>query len=82
MNIELFYHNSFLKFVGSKENTPPLPNHSGGPVPLSGSPHALLSSVGTDESLQEVWKMLDRGLSSSLFSPSESEDKGEKKSLV
>ncbi|XP_056627815.1 coiled-coil domain-containing protein 57 isoform X2 [Triplophysa dalaica] len=64
------------KFVGSKENTPPLLNHSGGPVPLSGPPHALLSSVGTDESLQEVWKMLDRGLSSSLFSPSESEDKG------
>ncbi|KAI7797005.1 putative coiled-coil domain-containing protein 57 [Triplophysa rosa] len=55
------------KFVGSKENTSPQPNHSD---------HVLLSSVGTDESLQEVWKMLDRGLSSSLFSPSESEDKG------
>ncbi|KAA0725032.1 Coiled-coil domain-containing protein 57 [Triplophysa tibetana] len=64
------------KFVGRKENTPPQPNHSGGPVPLSGSPHALLSSVVTDESLQEVWKILDRGLSSSLFSPSESDDKG------
>lgn len=64
------------KFVGSKENTPPQRNQSEGPVRLSGSPHALRSSVGTDESLQEVWKMLDRGFSSSVFSQSESEDKG------
>uniref|UniRef100_A0A8C1C379 Coiled-coil domain containing 57 n=1 Tax=Cyprinus carpio carpio TaxID=630221 RepID=A0A8C1C379_CYPCA len=61
--------------VGSKENTPPQ-NQSEAPVRLPGSSHFLLSSIGTDDSLQNVWKMLDQGLSSSVFSTSDSEDKG------
>uniref|UniRef100_A0A8C1I658 Coiled-coil domain containing 57 n=1 Tax=Cyprinus carpio TaxID=7962 RepID=A0A8C1I658_CYPCA len=67
---------SFLKSVGSKENTPPQ-NQSEAPVRLPGSSHFLLSSIGTDDSLQNVWKMLDQGLSSSVFSTSDSEDKGD-----
>ncbi len=70
---------SFLKSVGSKENTSPQ-SQSEAPVRLPGSSHFLLSSIGTDDSLQNVWKMLDRGLSSSAFSTSDSEDKGEQKS--
>lgn len=61
----------------SKENTPPQPEAL---VRLPGSSQILLSSTGTDDSLKNVWKMLDRGLSSSLFSPSDSEDKGEQES--
>ncbi|XP_051529914.1 coiled-coil domain-containing protein 57-like isoform X3 [Myxocyprinus asiaticus] len=71
-----------VQSLGSKENTPPHQNQSEAPVRLPGSPRDLLSSVGTDESLQDVWQMLDRGLSSSVFSPSDSEDKGEKKGTV
>ncbi|XP_058650569.1 coiled-coil domain-containing protein 57 isoform X4 [Onychostoma macrolepis] len=63
-----------VQSVGSKENTPPQ-NQSEAPVRLPGSSHFLLSSIGTDDSLQNVWKMLDRGLSSSAFSTSDSEDK-------
>uniref|UniRef100_A0A8C2HV50 Coiled-coil domain containing 57 n=1 Tax=Cyprinus carpio TaxID=7962 RepID=A0A8C2HV50_CYPCA len=65
-----------VQSVGSKENTPPQ-NQSEAPVRLPGSSHFLLSSIGTDDSLQNVWKMLDHGLSSSVFSTSDSEDKGE-----
>ncbi|XP_073723165.1 coiled-coil domain-containing protein 57 isoform X2 [Misgurnus anguillicaudatus] len=64
------------KFVGSKENTPPQQNRSDAPVHPPGSFHTLMSSLSTDESLQEVWKMLDRGLSSSALSQSDSEGKG------
>uniref|UniRef100_A0A9J8CZE7 Coiled-coil domain containing 57 n=1 Tax=Cyprinus carpio carpio TaxID=630221 RepID=A0A9J8CZE7_CYPCA len=64
-----------VQSVGSKENTPPQ-NQSEAPVRLPGSSHFLLSSIGTDDSLQNVWKMLDQGLSSSVFSTSDSEDKG------
>ncbi|XP_051958179.1 coiled-coil domain-containing protein 57 [Xyrauchen texanus] len=65
-----------VQFLGSKENTPSERNQSEAPQQMPGSPHNLVSSVGTDESLKEVWQMLDRGLSSSVFSPSDSEDKG------
>ncbi|XP_052426079.1 coiled-coil domain-containing protein 57 [Carassius gibelio] len=64
-----------VQSVGSKENTPPQ-NQSEAPVRLPGSSHFLLSSITTDDSLQNVWKMLDQGLSSSVFSTSDSEDKG------
>ncbi|XP_043109197.1 coiled-coil domain-containing protein 57 isoform X2 [Puntigrus tetrazona] len=64
-----------VQSVGSKENTPPQ-SQSEAPVQLPGSSHFLLSSIGTDDSLQNMWKMLDRGLSSSAFSTSDSEDKG------
>ncbi|KAK2876272.1 hypothetical protein Q8A67_020368 [Cirrhinus molitorella] len=64
-----------VQSVSSKENTPPQ-NQSEAPIRLPGSSHFLLSSIGTDDSLQDVWKMLDRGLSSSAFSTSDSEDKG------
>ncbi|XP_016106555.1 coiled-coil domain-containing protein 57-like [Sinocyclocheilus grahami] len=64
-----------VQSVGSKENTPPQ-NQSEAPVPLPGSSHFLLSPIGADDSLQNVWKMLDQGLSSSVFSTSDSEDKG------
>ncbi|XP_065118871.1 coiled-coil domain-containing protein 57 [Paramisgurnus dabryanus] len=64
------------KFVDIKENTPPQQNRSEAPVPVPGSLHTLMSSLSTDESLQEVWKMLDRGLSSSALSQSDSEGKG------
>ncbi|XP_039521056.1 coiled-coil domain-containing protein 57 [Pimephales promelas] len=62
-----------VQSVGSKENTPP---QNEALVRLPGSSRILLSSTGTDDSLKDVWKMLDQGLSSSLFSPSDSEDKG------
>ncbi|ROI81916.1 Coiled-coil domain-containing protein 57 [Anabarilius grahami] len=65
-----------VQSVGRKENTPPQQNQSEAPVRLPGSSHILLSSTGTDDSLKDVWQMLDRGLSSSVFSPSDSEDKG------
>ncbi|XP_067225146.1 coiled-coil domain-containing protein 57 isoform X2 [Chanodichthys erythropterus] len=65
-----------VQSVGRKENTPPQRNQSEAPVRLPGSSHILLSSTGTDDSLKDVWQMLDRGLSSSVFSPSDSEDKG------
>lgn len=65
-----------VQSMGSKENTPPQRNQSEAPVRLPGSSHILLSSTGTDDSLKDVWQMLDRGLSSSVFSPSDSEDKG------
>ncbi|XP_016427790.1 coiled-coil domain-containing protein 57 isoform X1 [Sinocyclocheilus rhinocerous] len=64
-----------VQSVGSKENTPPQ-NQSEAPVPLPGSSHFLLSPIGADDSLQNVWKMLDQGLSSSVFSTSDSEYKG------
>ncbi|XP_077056636.1 coiled-coil domain-containing protein 57 isoform X3 [Siphateles boraxobius] len=62
-----------VQSAGSKENTPPQPEAL---ARLPGSSRILLSSTGTDDSLKDVWKMLDQGLSSSLFSPSDSEDKG------
>ncbi|XP_051523800.1 coiled-coil domain-containing protein 57-like [Myxocyprinus asiaticus] len=65
-----------VQSLGSEENTPSERNQSEAPQQLPGSPHNLVSSVGTDESLQDVWQMLDRGLSSSVFSLSDSEDKG------
>uniref|UniRef100_A0A672NB57 Coiled-coil domain containing 57 n=1 Tax=Sinocyclocheilus grahami TaxID=75366 RepID=A0A672NB57_SINGR len=70
-----------VQSVGSKENTPPQ-NQSEAPVPLPGSSHFLLSPIGADDSLQNVWKMLDQGLSSSVFSTSDSEDKGEQVVLI
>lgn len=60
-----------VQSVSSKENTPPQPNK-----PEALVRHHILSSISTDESLQKVWQMLDQGLSSSVFSPSDSEDKG------
>ncbi|TRY87148.1 hypothetical protein DNTS_010214 [Danionella cerebrum] len=54
----------------SKENRPPQQTKPETSVPLH-----ILSSMSTDDSLQEVWQMLDRGLSSSVVSPSDSEDK-------
>ncbi|XP_048026596.1 LOW QUALITY PROTEIN: coiled-coil domain-containing protein 57 [Megalobrama amblycephala] len=65
-----------VQSMGRKENTPPQRNQLKLPVRLPGSSHILLSSTGTDDSLKDVWQMLDRGLSSSVFSPSDSEDKG------
>lgn len=61
--------------MSSKENTPPQQNK-----PEALVRHHILSSISTDESLQKVWQMLDQGLSSSVFSPNDSEDKGEQKS--
>lgn len=58
----------------SKENTPPVHSQSKGPVHQANSPQTLLSSVGTDESLQDVWKMLEHGLSPTMLTPSNSED--------
>lgn len=60
-----------VQSVSSKENTPPQQNK-----PEALVRHHILSSISTDESLQKVWQMLDQGLSSSVFSPSDSEDKG------
>ncbi|MCI4384414.1 hypothetical protein PGIGA_G00038390 [Pangasianodon gigas] len=58
----------------SKENTPPVQSQSKGPVHQASSPQTLLSSMGTDESLQDVWKMLEHGLSPTVLTPSNSED--------
>ncbi|XP_067286295.1 coiled-coil domain-containing protein 57 isoform X2 [Pseudorasbora parva] len=65
-----------VQSVGSKENTPPHQNQSGAPEQLPGLSRILLSSTGTDDSLKDVWQMLDQGLSSSVLSASDSEDKG------
>ncbi len=67
--------------MGSKENTPPQ-NQPEASVRLPGSSHFLLSSIGTDDSLQNVWKMLDQGLSSSALSTSDSGQKGEQKKII
>ncbi|MCJ8738655.1 hypothetical protein PDJAM_G00038280 [Pangasius djambal] len=58
----------------SKENSPPVQSQSKGPVHQASSPQTLLSSMGTDESLQDVWKMLEHGLSPTVLTPSNSED--------
>ncbi|XP_034165392.2 coiled-coil domain-containing protein 57 isoform X2 [Pangasianodon hypophthalmus] len=58
----------------SKENTPPVQSQSKGPVHQASSPQTLLSSMGTDESLQDVWKMLEHGLSPTVLTSSNSED--------
>ncbi|KAI5103408.1 coiled-coil domain-containing protein 57 isoform X1, partial [Silurus meridionalis] len=58
----------------SKENTPPVQSQSKGPVLQASSPPTLLSSVGTDESLQDVWKLLEHGLSSTVLTSSNTED--------
>ncbi|XP_030630149.1 coiled-coil domain-containing protein 57 [Chanos chanos] len=55
----------------SKENTPPALDQSGGITRL------LSSSAGTDESLRDVWQMLDRGWSPSILTPSDHEARGE-----
>ncbi|XP_072524167.1 coiled-coil domain-containing protein 57 isoform X2 [Salminus brasiliensis] len=62
-----------LQHSFSKENTPPLQPE--GPVHLASSPQILLSSVGTDESLQDVWQILEHGLSPTVLTPSDSDYK-------
>ncbi|XP_058263006.1 coiled-coil domain-containing protein 57 isoform X2 [Hemibagrus wyckioides] len=58
-----------------KENIPPVQSHYKSPVQRqASSPQTLLSSMSTDESLQDVWKMLEHGLSSTVLTPSNSED--------
>ncbi|KAK3559527.1 hypothetical protein QTP86_013709, partial [Hemibagrus guttatus] len=58
-----------------KENIPPVQSHSKSPVQhQASSPQTLLSTMSTDESLQDVWKMLEHGLSSTVLTPSNSED--------
>ncbi|XP_015211388.2 coiled-coil domain-containing protein 57 [Lepisosteus oculatus] len=66
-----------------KENTPPASSHSHKPHQVEpsqtcpeGRPHSdqsqlFISSLGTDSTLQDVWQMLDRGLSSSGSTPQE-----------
>ncbi|XP_076855675.1 coiled-coil domain-containing protein 57 isoform X2 [Brachyhypopomus gauderio] len=56
---------------GSKENTPPAPSPREGPGLKTGSPHTLPSSVATDESLQEVWQMMERGWSPTVLTSSD-----------
>ncbi|XP_036428406.1 coiled-coil domain-containing protein 57 [Colossoma macropomum] len=56
-----------LQHSVSKENMPP--------VHLASSPQTLLSSVGTDESLRDVWQMVERGLSPTVLTPSDNEDR-------
>ncbi|KAI4902366.1 hypothetical protein NFI96_025864 [Prochilodus magdalenae] len=58
-----------LQHSVSKENTPP--------VPLASSPHTMLSSVGTDESLRDLWQMLEHGMSPTVLTTSDNEDRGE-----
>ncbi|XP_062859035.1 coiled-coil domain-containing protein 57 isoform X2 [Trichomycterus rosablanca] len=53
--------------LDSKENTPPVLSHQ------TSCPQTLLSSVGTDASLQDVWKMVERGWSPAMLT-SNSED--------
>ncbi|XP_027033330.2 coiled-coil domain-containing protein 57 isoform X1 [Tachysurus fulvidraco] len=58
-----------------KENIPPVHSNSKSPVQHQvGSPQTLPSSMCTDESLQDVWKMLDHGLSPTVLTSSNSED--------
>ncbi|GAA6094748.1 coiled-coil domain-containing protein 57 isoform X1 [Tachysurus ichikawai] len=58
-----------------KENIPPVHSHSKSPVQhQAGSSQTLPSSMCTDESLQDVWKMLDHGLSPTVLTSSNSED--------
>ncbi|TSK14822.1 Coiled-coil domain-containing protein 57 [Bagarius yarrelli] len=47
----------------SKENTPPGKSNSKGSVNQASPSQTLLSSVATDESLQDVWKMLEHNRS-------------------
>uniref|UniRef100_W5N3E4 Coiled-coil domain containing 57 n=1 Tax=Lepisosteus oculatus TaxID=7918 RepID=W5N3E4_LEPOC len=49
-----------------KENTPPASRR-----PHSDQSQLFISSLGTDSTLQDVWQMLDRGLSSSGSTPQE-----------
>ncbi|KAM9463299.1 coiled-coil domain-containing protein 57 isoform 2-T2 [Clarias gariepinus] len=58
----------------SKENTPPVKSQSKGPVHQASTHQTLMSSVGTDESLLDVWKMLEHGLSPTMLTPSISEN--------
>ncbi|MBN3313492.1 CCD57 protein, partial [Atractosteus spatula] len=70
-----------------KENTPPASSHSHKPHQVEPSqtcpevrPHSdqsqlFISSLGTDSTLQDVWQMLDRGLSSSGSTPQEGFEK-------
>ncbi|KAF5893125.1 coiled-coil domain-containing protein 57 isoform X1 [Clarias magur] len=58
----------------SKENTPPVKSQSKGPVHQASISQTLMSSVGTDESLLDVWKMLEHGLSPTVLTTSNSED--------
>ncbi|KAL6475465.1 hypothetical protein MHYP_G00165050 [Metynnis hypsauchen] len=62
-----------LKHSVSKENMPPMLSEF--PVHLASSPQTLLSSMGTDESLQDVWQMVERGLSPTVLTPSDNEDR-------
>uniref|UniRef100_W5KZA6 Coiled-coil domain containing 57 n=1 Tax=Astyanax mexicanus TaxID=7994 RepID=W5KZA6_ASTMX len=62
-----------LQHSFSKENTPPAQPEV--PVHLASSPQTLLSSMGTDESLQDVWQILEHGLSPTMLTPSDSDHK-------
>uniref|UniRef100_A0A3B4DXI0 Coiled-coil domain containing 57 n=1 Tax=Pygocentrus nattereri TaxID=42514 RepID=A0A3B4DXI0_PYGNA len=66
---------SKLKHSVSKENMPPMLSEF--PAHLASSPQTLLSSVGTDESLRDVWQMVERGLSPTVLTTSDNEDQGE-----
>ncbi|XP_066519868.1 coiled-coil domain-containing protein 57 [Hoplias malabaricus] len=55
----------------SKENNPPVLSEC--PVHLTSSPQTMQSSVDTDESLRDVWQILECGLSPTVLTPSDSE---------
>ncbi|XP_060796061.1 coiled-coil domain-containing protein 57 [Neoarius graeffei] len=63
-----------VQHSGSKENTPPVQFPYKGPVHQASSPQTLPSSVGTEESLQDMWKMMGHSLSPRVLPPSNSED--------
>ncbi|XP_035261495.1 coiled-coil domain-containing protein 57 isoform X4 [Anguilla anguilla] len=72
---------------GKKENTPPEasqsqageqmdPGQASGMGRPSSPSQALMSSVGTDESLGDIWRMLERGSDLSAFTARSSPDRG------
>ncbi|MFT7804226.1 coiled-coil domain-containing protein 57 isoform X1 [Arapaima gigas] len=66
-----------------KENTLPVLSQSGVSVQLQpascrslSQSQPVMSSVGTDSSLQDIWQMLDKGSSPSIFESSDNAGKG------
>ncbi|XP_028825315.1 coiled-coil domain-containing protein 57 isoform X3 [Denticeps clupeoides] len=64
------------KHRGSKENNPPEPRQFKVSTYQDRTSIGVVSSEDTDGSLRDIWQMLDRGMSPSVFTPTCSMDKG------